>query len=197
LTGSQGPTGAPGPTGATGATGSRGPSGAQGPSGARGPTGATGATGSRGPTGARGATGDRGPTGPGGTAGTVAGSIAASEPTTSTAYVDLPTVGPGVTLTVPASGRVLVSVTSGMTGSSGSVSCFMSFAGAGANTIAAVDANSITLASGTLQRASAASVLSGLSPGSTTFTATYKRAGGGGSGSCTFVNRSIMAIPLP
>jgi hypothetical protein len=73
----------------------------------------------------------------------------------------------------------------------------MSFAGTGANAITAVDANSVTLASGTLQRASASSVLAGLTPGSTTFTGKYKREGGGGSATCTFVNRSIMAIPLP
>ena len=28
-------------------------------------------------------------------------------------------------------------------------------------------------------------------------TGKYKREGGGGSATCTFVNRSIMAIPLP
>jgi len=84
-----------------------------------------------------------------------------------------------------------------MTGSSGAVSCFVSFASSGANALAASDANAVTLSSGTLQRASASAVLSGLTPGSTTFTAKYKREGGGGSGSCTFVNRSIMAIPLP
>jgi hypothetical protein len=127
----------------------------------------------------------------------VADSVAASQVTSSLTYADLATVGPAVTLSVPASGRVLVSVTSGMTGSSGAVSCFMSFAGTGANAITAVDANSVTLASGTLQRASAASVLSGLTAGSTTFTGKYKREGGGGSATCTFVNRSIMAIPLP
>jgi hypothetical protein len=73
----------------------------------------------------------------------------------------------------------------------------MSFAATGANSVAAVDANSVTLASGTLQRASASSVLSGLAPGATTFTGKFKREGGGGSGSCAFVNRSIMVIPLP
>jgi len=83
----------------------------------------------------------------------VADSVAASQVTTSLTYADLSTVGPAVTLTVPASG--------------------------------------------TLQRASASSVLSGLTPGSTTFTGKYKREGGGGSATCTFVNRSIMAIPLP
>jgi hypothetical protein len=84
-----------------------------------------------------------------------------------------------------------------MTGSSGAVSCYVSFATSGANSAAAVDANAVTLASGTLQRASASAVLSGLTPGGATFTAKYRREGGGGSGSCTFVNRSIMAIPLP
>jgi hypothetical protein len=127
----------------------------------------------------------------------VADSVAASAATPSLTYADLTTVGPTVTLTIPASGRVLVSVTSGMTGSSGAVSCFMSFAGTGTNNITAVDANAVTLAAGSLQRASATSVLTGLSPGSTTFTGKYKREGGGGSASCTFVNRSIMALPLP
>jgi hypothetical protein len=127
----------------------------------------------------------------------VADSVAPSELTTSPAYLDLTTPGPAVTVTIPASGRALVSVTSGMIGSSGAVSCFMSFAGSGANIFAATDANAVTLSAGTLQRASASSVLTGLTPGSATFTAKYKREGGGGAANCTFVNRSIMAIPLP
>jgi hypothetical protein len=84
-----------------------------------------------------------------------------------------------------------------MTGSSGAVSCSMSFAASGANTFAATDANAVTLSSGTLQRASASSVLTLPTAGSTTFTAMYKREGGGGAATCAFVNRAIMAIPLP
>jgi len=127
----------------------------------------------------------------------VADSVATSELTTSLAYLALNTPGPAVTLTIPASGRVLVSVTSGMTGSSGAVSCVMSFAGTGANIFAASDANAVTLSAGTLQRASASSVLTLPNAGGTTFTAMYKREGGGGAATCAFVNRSIMAIPLP
>jgi hypothetical protein len=73
----------------------------------------------------------------------------------------------------------------------------MSFAASGANTFVATDANAVTLSAGTLQRSSATSVLTLPSTGSTTFTAMYKRDGGGGAATCAFVNRSIMAIPLP
>ena len=121
----QGPTGARGPTGTqgpTGSTGAQGPTGVRGPTGAQGPSGSTGATGAQGPTGGTGATGAQGPPGPGGTAGTVADSVAATAATPSLTYADLTTVGPTVTLPIPVSGRVLVSVTSGMTGSSGAVS---------------------------------------------------------------------------
>jgi hypothetical protein len=73
----------------------------------------------------------------------------------------------------------------------------MSFVASGANTVAASDANAVILSGSTLQRASASSVLSSLTPGSTTFTGKYKLAGGGGGANCTFSNRSIMVIPLP
>jgi hypothetical protein len=138
----------------------------------------------------------RGPTGPAGTAGTVANSVAASETSTLTAYGDLATIGPSITLPVPASGRVLITVSSQMLGSSASTSCFMSFVATGANSIAAADANAVILAAGSVQRASATDVLSGLAPGSTTFTAKY-RVSGGGAANCAFATRSIMGIPLP
>jgi hypothetical protein len=111
-------------------------------------------------------------------------------------YGDLTTVGPSITLPVPATGRVLITVTSGMTSNSPSTSCYMSFAGTGANAIAASDANAVILAAAQLQRSSATSILSGLAPGSTTFTAKY-RVTGGGAANCVFSNRSIMGIPLP
>jgi hypothetical protein len=150
----------------------------------------------RGPTGAQGTTGIRGPTGPPGTAGTVANAVATAESTSSTTYVNLTTAGPSVTVIVPASGRVLVSVTTATTGNSASTSCLMSFAASGGNTVAASDANAVILAGQALQRASATSVLGGLAAASTTFTAQY-RVAGQGSASCTYSNRSIMAIPLP
>jgi hypothetical protein len=72
----------------------------------------------------------------------------------------------------------------------------MSFAGTGANTIAAADANALIQAGSAQQRASASTVLIGLNPGATTLTSKYK-VSGGGAASCTFANRSITAIPLP
>jgi len=149
-----------------------------------------------GPTGARGTTGARGPTGPAGTAGAVAASTAATESTGSLTYVDLTTVGPTTAVTIPASGRVLVSVTAAELGNASSTACFMSFAGTGANTITPVDANALIQAGSAQQRASATAVLTGLTPGATTLTAKYK-VSGGGAASCSFGNRSIMAIPLP
>jgi hypothetical protein len=122
--------------------------------------------------------------------------VATSEATSSLAYTDLATVGPTVNIVVPTSGRLLVSVTSAELGNAGSTACFMSFAGTGANTITAVDANALVQAGGAQQRASANTVLIGLIPGSTTLTAKYKVTGGGAS-SCTFATRSLYVIPLP
>jgi hypothetical protein len=122
--------------------------------------------------------------------------VAATESTLSLVYTDLATGGPTVTVVVPASGRVLVTVTTAELGNAGSTACFMSFAGSGANTIAADDSNAVIQAGGAQQRASASSVLSGLNPGSTTLTAKYKVTGGGAA-SCSFATRSIMSIPLP
>jgi hypothetical protein len=90
---------------------------------------------------------------------------------------------------------VLVTVTTAELGNAGWTACFMSFAGSGASTITAVDANALVQSGGAEQRASASSVLTGLTPGSTTLTAKYKVTGGGAA-SCSFATRSIMSIPL-
>jgi hypothetical protein len=124
----------------------------------------------------------------------VAANITASESTSSTSYTNLTTAGPTLTnFPVPASGKVLITVTTGMQGSQGGSSCFMSFTGSGANSIAASDINALILGGNNLQRASASFVLTGLTAGNTTLTSQYKAAGG----QCTFSNRSIWAIPLP
>jgi hypothetical protein len=119
--------------------------------------------------------------------------VATAETTTSTTYTDLATPGPAVTVTVPASGKVLVSVTSGMKNSNASNPTFMSFAVSGATTQAATDTRALSLLGNNFQQASASFVLTGLTPGSTTFTAKYRTDGG----TATFQNRSIWAIPLP
>jgi hypothetical protein len=74
----------------------------------------------------------------------------------------------------------------------------MSYAVSGAKAAAAVDANAVILAGAAVERASATSVLSGLTAGSTTFTAQY-RTHGTGNLNCThdYANRAMMVIPLP
>ena len=129
----------------------------------------------------------------------MADAVATSATTSSTTYTTVLTPaspGPAVTLTVPASGRVLVEITAGMSDSNNGQSCFTSFAMSGANTQAtAADANAAALGGNAFQRASASSVLTGLNPGSATFTAQYKWSSG--SATCTFSNRALWAIPLP
>jgi hypothetical protein len=102
-----------------------------------------------------------------------------------------------VTVNVPASGTVYVSVTSGVVANSGSTSCEMSYTINGAPAAAA---NALVLSGqqggGALQRASAASLLTGLPPGPLTLTAVY-RAEGSGTVNCTFSDRTIVALPLP
>lgn len=100
----------------------------------------------------------------------------------------------------PASGNVLVSVTSAMVGNSGSTSCEMSYTVTGASRRPASDTTAVILAAQTggqaVQRASAASLLTGLTPGTTTLTAVYRAQGQGGV-NCTFSDRTIVALPLP
>jgi hypothetical protein len=107
----------------------------------------------------------------------------------------LATVGPAVTVVVPVSGRVLISVTAGIETSNNNGSGFMSFAMSGANTAAAPtdDSTALNQVGNDFQKASASFVLSGLTAGSTTFTAVYRT----DSGTATFRNRSIWVMPLP
>jgi hypothetical protein len=96
---------------------------------------------------------------------------------------------------VPASGRVLISVTAGISTGNNTGSGFMSFTESGANTLAAPtdDSTALNQIGNDVQKASASFVLSGLSAGSTTFTAVYRT----NSGTATFRNRSIWVMPLP
>jgi hypothetical protein len=86
-------------------------------------------------------------------------------------------------------------MTAGMTGTNASTSCFMSFAtsGAGATVTPAADARALVVAGSTLEQTSASFVVTGLNPVNTTFTAKYRAS----ATTCTFLNRSIWAIPLP
>jgi hypothetical protein len=110
-------------------------------------------------------------------------------------YTDLTTAGPAVTVTIPASGNALVTVTVGLTNSSADVTTFMSFAVSDATTRVASDATSLECQpkANSIYRMSATYFVSGLTSGSNTFTAKYRVAAGTG----TFVNRSVIVIPLP
>jgi hypothetical protein len=106
----------------------------------------------------------------------------------------LATVGPAVgNVVVPASGRVLVSVTAGIETATGSGVGYMSFAVSGPTASGANDSTALNLLGNDFQKASATFVVSGLTPGTYTFTAKYRTT----QGTATFRNRSIWVIPLP
>lgn len=114
------------------------------------------------------------------------------ETTTSTSLVDLATVGPAAAITVPASGRVLVLLSADVFNSVAGNFNSMGFALSGANTVAAADAVQATNGSTSNGTAMTAAVLvTGLTPGSTTFTAKYRVNGGTG----TFYERRITVLP--
>jgi hypothetical protein len=116
--------------------------------------------------------------------------VATSQTTTSTSYVDLTTAGPAQTVTVGASGIVEVVLTGNLS-NSGSNYSVMGVALSGANTAAASDVTSLQHFGTAPHRGSYVAVLTGLTPGSTTFTAKYRVTGGTG----TFVDRAIIVRP--
>jgi hypothetical protein len=97
-----------------------------------------------------------------------------------------------VTVTVPASGKVLVIVTAQVLGSTGNASGFMSVTVDGVTPLAVEDSNSLRVAGNNAIRASATSLLTGLTPGSHIFTSIYRLAG---TGTATFSERNIVVIP--
>ncbi len=196
--------GKPGPTGPTGPTG---PAGGGTGAGSTGPTGPTGPTGASGPTGRTGAAGSTGAPGPAGTSGIQSATVAATSFTDSTSYGNLGAAGPQVTVTVPASGRVLVTVSARIEVGAGRAG-FMSFDSSnGSGNVPADDSRALvvqtiaTAAGTTAIQASFSSVVTNSSPGDHTFTAKYRAITTGcGPGVCfaaVFANRSITVTPLP
>jgi hypothetical protein len=121
--------------------------------------------------------------------------VATSQTTTSLTYTDLATVGPSVTLTLPAGAtKALVVLTAAANGSVGNSFAFMSVAVSGASTVPPSDANAYAVAGNDPVRASATVLISGLSSaGSLTFTAKYRVS----SGTATFSTRDITVLPVP
>lgn len=121
--------------------------------------------------------------------------VAASETTTSTSYADLTTTTDQITVAVGSSGMVLLSFKA-LTTNSGQNYCYIGVDISGANTTAASDSTCIQApigTAGTSKMVSNTLLLTNLTPGFTTFKLKYKVNTGTG----TFSNRTITAIPLP
>ena len=121
--------------------------------------------------------------------------VATSQTTTSTSYADLATVGPAVTVVVGANGLALVSIAASLTNSNVGGYAIMAFAVSGATTTAAQDKYGVFTnvpTAAAAQRLGATYLISGLTPGSTTFTCKYKVISNTG----TFDNRYIGVVPL-
>ena len=102
-----------------------------------------------------------------------------------------------MTVTVPASGHALVTVTALGTNSANEQSALMGFEVSGASTVAASDTRAMIVpfygsGANLKVQTSATYLVTGLTAGSNTFTAKYRPTGGTG----TWANRSIIVIPL-
>jgi hypothetical protein len=120
--------------------------------------------------------------------------VSTAESTTSNTFADLATVGPAATVDVPASGKVRVVVIAEIKSSANDISNLMSFAMSGANAAAAADANAANGRSTVYSDGMRETILTGLAPGSTSFTAKYRT--GGSTTTGTFTRRRITVTPL-
>ncbi|WP_255799424.1 hypothetical protein [Mycobacteroides abscessus] len=127
----------------------------------------------------------------------VSGTIATAQGTNSTAYVDLTTPGPSVTLNVPASGEVTIDLSAAYSsGGAAAQTGYMGCALSGANTRAATDATAAygrTVTAGLYGTLARRIHLTGLTPGTTTFKAVYKTS----TSTATFSDRHIIVEPKP
>lgn len=127
--------------------------------------------------------------------GAVTASTATDETRTLTSYDNLATVGPAPSVTVGQSGMVLVILQTRMYNSSGAATNFMSYAMSGANTSSATDSKAVAANTGGANAqtsGSAVFLLTGLTAGSTTFTAKYRT----DTGTAHWLERNITLIPI-
>lgn len=122
---------------------------------------------------------------------------ATTETTVSTTYADLSggATGPSVTVTIGANGLALVDVGGGMSNTIANNGNYMGFAISGATTVAASDtfssSNRTAIANfGTYH--GRMFLVTGLNPGSTTFTAKYRTE----ANTATIADRRIVVVPL-
>lgn len=121
------------------------------------------------------------------------GFVATSQTTTSTSYTDLATTGPTVTCETGTSAFVFHAVQLANSGADGLSAA--SWAISGATTRSALDATAIVydgMPASQHCRFADVDFLTDLTPGTNTFTEKYKV----GSGTGTFVNRTIMVFPF-
>lgn len=123
--------------------------------------------------------------------------VSTSETTSSLSYTDLASVNDTVTVTIGANGLALVALTSSAANTAASSQSYIGFDVSGATTQAATDnycLEYITPPSGANFNCIYSSIflLTGLTPGSTTFKMKYKVNANTG----TFANRRIAVIPL-
>jgi hypothetical protein len=119
-------------------------------------------------------------------------SVFTSESTTSTSYTDLATPGPAKTVTTGT--QALVWICGTLSTNTDDAIQKMSFAVSGASTIAAADSSAIIIDgqyNGSPVRRGICQMVT-LTAGSNTFTAKYAQSGG----TATFMNRSIIVLPL-
>lgn len=120
--------------------------------------------------------------------------VATVETSSSTSYTDLATSGPAVTVTIGNSGRALVELFNSSGNNTLDILTLTGFAISGASTVAATDTYSLGVRgpANLTQNFSNVFYVSGLTPGSTTFTAKYRVVGNTGS----WAARRISVIPL-
>lgn len=127
----------------------------------------------------------------------VSAAVATAQGTASTAYVDLTTTGPSVTLNVPASGELTIDVSAAYSsGGAAAQTGYMGFTLSGANTLAAADTRAAygrTVTSGMFGTIARRFHLTGLSPGTTTVKAVYKTS----TSTATFTDRNLIVEPKP
>jgi hypothetical protein len=118
--------------------------------------------------------------------------VATAQTTTSTSFTDLATAGPSVTVTVGASGKVALHLACRMANSTGDTDCYAGVNVSGASTIAASTLLVANAAATKIQQFGATTILTGLTPGSTTFKMQYAVAAGTG----TFQVRELTVAPV-
>jgi hypothetical protein len=121
--------------------------------------------------------------------------VLTNQSTTSTTATDLATVGPSVTVTVPASGVVKLTISASMTITVFAGNAIMFWSASGANTIA-VNNQVLAIGGATNTTAQMANtfLITGLTPGSTTFVAKYSTTSGT---TAAFFERSMIIETVP